>query len=428
MPDNRPSPSLLPPSLIALLTAAVAIFLIEKLLIFARAFSGLILMLALAWLLAFTLQPLIVWLQNPRLPERLRQRLGDRHPIVRIAGAMRLPKRFSMQPKNQEPAAAGSLPFGLAVTLVYGLLLAGLALAALALLPVLMQQLRQLAQTMQTQAGNLPSWVQSANVWLNDARSFLADRLDLDPNMIVLPQPGALLNQAPAFGANLLQFGLGLAGSIAAALSQFLLIIFLSLFITLDNGAISNRISSVLPERYKDEYEYATETIDGTFGGFLRGTVLQSLIFGLGVSVLMFLLRIESALIIGVAAGLVVLVPIVGGIVATVLPVLVAILQGSPNAIWLLLALLIFQVILYNMVMPAIFSRALKMPSLLVIVSLLIGSQVMGFWGFVFGVPLAAVIYAIVLMLLERVKDRQNALDGVAVANATSVPPAETGA
>ena len=392
MPDNHRPSELLPRSLIIVLTLAVAIYLIEKLTVFIRSFSSLILMVALAWLLAFTLQPLVTWLQ--RRPLTLR-------PLRRLLG-----KRANLL--GQE---SFHLPFGLAVAIVYALLVAGLALTVLALVPVLVQQLDQLAQTMQIQAGNLPLWLQRATAWLNGARTFLITRFDLDASLIVLPQPSDLLTQVPLVGANLLQFGLGLAGGIATAFSQFLIIIFLSLFVTLDGSAIAGAILRVLPKRYEDEYQLASETIDRTFGGFLRGTVLQGFIFGTAVSLLMFILRIDSALVVGVATGLVVLVPIVGGIVATILPVLVAALQGSPNTVWLLLILLVFQVILFNVVMPSIFSESLRMPSLLIVISLLVGSQLMGFWGFVFGVPLAAAAYSITLVLLEQSKRRQDELD-----------------
>jgi predicted PurR-regulated permease PerM len=405
MPDNHRPSELLPRSLIIVLTLAVSIYLIEKLTVFIRSFSSLILMVALAWLLAFTLQPLVTWLQ--RRPLTLR-------PLRRLLG-----KRVHLRGEE-----TFHLPFGLAVAIVYGLLVAGLALTVLALVPVLVQQLDQLAQTMQIQAGNLPLWLQRATAWLNGARAFLITRFDLDASLIVLPQPSELLNQVPLVGANLLQFGLGLAGGIATAFSQFLIIIFLSLFVTLDGGAIAGAILRVLPRRYEDEYQLASETIDRTFGGFLRGTVLQGLIFGTAVSLLMFILRIDSALVVGVATGLVVLVPIVGGIVATILPVLVAALQGSPNTLWLLLILLVFQIILFNVVMPSIFSESLRMPSLLIVISLLVGSQLMGFWGFVFGVPLAAAAYSITLVLLEQSKRRQDELDQLAAQTPEDLHPA----
>ena len=392
MPDHHRPTELLPRSLIIVLTLAVSIYLIEKLTTFVSSFSGLILMVALAWLLSFALQPLVTWLQRRKLSLRRVRRLLPRQLAARL-------------PETSQ------LPFALAVAVVYGVLVAGLGLALLALAPVLVHQLDQLARSMQTQAGNLPQWLQQATDWLNEMRTLLITRLDIDPNLIVLPQPADLLNQVPLVGANLLQFGLGLAGGIATAFSQFLIIIFLSLFVTLDGGAIARAILSVLPKRYEDEYQMAAETIDRTFGGFLRGTVLQGLIFGIAVSLLMFLLRIDSALVVGVATGLVVLVPIVGGIVATILPVLVAALQGSPNTLWLLLALLVFQVILFNVVMPSIFSGSLRMPSLLIVISLMVGSQLMGFWGFVFGVPLAAAAYSITLVLLEQAKRRQDVLD-----------------
>ncbi|MFZ1598818.1 MAG: hypothetical protein WAW26_23470, partial [Anaerolineae bacterium] len=201
MPDHHRPTELLPRSLIIVLTLAVSIYLIEKLTTFVSSFSGLILMVALAWLLSFALQPLVTWLQRRKLSLR------------RVRGL--LPRQLAARlPETSQ------LPFALAVAVVYGVLVAGLTLALLALAPVLVHQLDQLARSMQTQAGNLPQWLQQATDWLNEMRTLLITRLDIDPNLIVLPQPADLLNQVPLVGANLLQFGLGLAGGIATAFSQ----------------------------------------------------------------------------------------------------------------------------------------------------------------------------------------------------------------
>ena len=86
--------------------------------------------------------------------------------------------------------------------------------------------------------------------------------------------------------------------------------------------------------------------------------------------------------------GLLMIVPMLGGPLSLFLPLLIGLLQ-SPRRItgWLLLLLIVFQVVLFNVITPRLLSRALQMPSLLVIVSLLIGTQLIGVWGFFFAVP-----------------------------------------
>ena len=96
------------------------------------------------------------------------------------------------------------------------------------------------------------------------------------------------------------------------------------------------------------------------------------------------------------------LIPVIGGVIGLVLPLLAALLQSSPNTLWLMISLAIVELVLFNFIAPRLISRSVKIPSLLVIVALLVGWQWIGFWGFVFAVPLAAVAYSIGFVILER--------------------------
>jgi predicted PurR-regulated permease PerM len=105
---------------------------------------------------------------------------------------------------------------------------------------------------------------------------------------------------------------------------------------------------------------------------------------------------------VGVIAGVLVLIPVVGGALGLIVPLLAALLQPSSNIAWLMICLIVFEVILFNFISPRLISQSVKIPSLLVIVAILIGWQLMGFWGFVFAVPIAAVVYSIGFVILER--------------------------
>ena len=94
-----------------------------------------------------------------------------------------------------------------------------------------------------------------------------------------------------------------------------------------------------------------------------------------------------------------------------IIPLLGGLLQAAVNTWWLIGLLIVFQVVLFNFVMPRLLSKSLRMPSLLVIAALLIGAQLMGIWGFVFAVPVAAALYSIGLVLLEQSKRQQDHLD-----------------
>jgi predicted PurR-regulated permease PerM len=354
--------------------------------------SNVLLFLALAWLIAFSLQPLVKFIHQLSAPSRVNDWLR---------------KRWGAQWADRLAHPS----YGVSILIVYTLLVTGIVIIILALVPLVVEQVRALAVTVQQQATNLPESIQRVSDWLNSVRDFLITRLQLDPSQIPLPAPqefiGQLASQLAAFGTSLVQFGLALATGIA----QFLLVVFLSVMVMIDGGRLIQQLMLSIPKRYQRDVQFAINTLERTFGGFLRGTLLQGMIYGLGVIILMTILGIGSAIVTGVATGILMLIPIVGGPIGLFIPLLVGLLQGSPNTFWLILVLVVYQVVLFNFITPRLLSKSLRMPSLLVILSLLIGAQLLGIWGFIFAVPIAAAIYTIGLLLLGEAKRRQDESD-----------------
>jgi putative permease len=382
----------LPTTLSWLLTIAVLLYLVEKLGSALLAISNILVMLGLAWLLALMLRPLVNWVQRRTLPHPLvqpiRRRWGDRW-ATRVA-----------HPSH-----------GLSIMIVYTLAITVIAITMLALVPLLIEQTRQLSHTIQEQADSLPANIQRLGDFINSARNFLIQQLNIDPALIVLPRPEELINQLTGFGTGLVQGALGLLGSLAATLGQFLLIVFLSVLVMIDGAKLQGQLQLMIPRRHTADLQTLLATINQAFTGFIGGTLLQSLIYSLVVITLMTLFGMSSALAVGAGCGLLMIVPILGGPLSLFLPLLVGLLQGSPHTGGLLLLLAAFQVVLFNFIGPRLLSHSLQMPSLLVIVSLLIGTQLIGVWGFFFAVPIAAVLYSVANVLLQRTKRHQDQRD-----------------
>jgi predicted PurR-regulated permease PerM len=207
-------------------------------------------------------------------------------------------------------------------------------------------------------------------------------------------------------------------GAIAATLGQIMLVVFLSAFIMIDGKETTLSVMRLVPRQYEPDAKAFLKTSELAFSGFIRGTALQGLIYGLGVMFFMTIFGIGSPIAVGVITGALMLIPVIGGVLGLIIPLLVALLQSSPNTLWLMICLGVFELILFNFVAPRLISQSVKIPSLLVIVSILIGWQLMGFWGFVFAVPVAAVVYSIGFVILERtVRQHEH--------EATSAPPSD---
>jgi len=378
--DRRP---LLPGAVVVMLAIALAIYLIEKIGQALLAISNVILLVALAWILALMLRPAVKWIHGLTLPDRLigplRRRWGPR-----------------MADRWVHPS------YGYSIFIVYFLLLAVVSIIVLALIPLVIEQTRQLATTVQQQANALPYLIRRVTEVVTNTRDFLATRLNIDPALIALPRAEEIAGQITAFASNLLQIGFSIVGTIAATLGQIMLVVFLSAFIMIDGKETTLSVMRLVPRQYEPDVDAFLKTSELAFSGFIRGTALQGLIYGLGVMIFMTIFGVGSPVAVGVITGVLMVIPVVGGVLGLIIPLLAALLQSSPNTIWLMVCLSVFEVVLFNFVAPRLISQSVKIPSLLVIVGLLIGWQLVGFWGFVFAVPVVAVVYSIGLVILER--------------------------
>lgn len=379
-------------TLAVLLTIAVAIYLLERLGSAVAALGNVVLLLALSWLLAFILRPAVEWLHHGVIPrfvvEWVRRRYGDR---------------------SADWLARARLPYGLSVGLVYVALLAGLVYGVLALVPVVGDQIAQLSNSIQ-QIDVTSSFRRIAE-WLDNLRQTLVVGFNIDPAQIPLPSSDQLIGQLGGLASSLSQFILDLLTGIVTFLSQVLLVLLISAYIMIDGRALSEQLLRLLPDRFASDARLSLATVDRTFGGFIRGTLLQAFIYGTVVTALMLTFGLQFGVVVGVATGILMLVPVVGGLIGLALPLLAGLLQSSPNTLVLVALLFVFQFILFNLIMPRILSQSLRMPTLLVFVSLIAGGQLLGVWGLVFVVPLAGALYSIGLALMlrgRRKADQQN--------------------
>ena len=311
-------------------------------------FADIILLFFLAWLVAFVLEPLVGTLVEGRLP--------------RLA----------------------------AIGLTYVTLLVWLILSVILLVPALSLQIVEVAR-------NLPAYVEqtttvltavqaSVNEWLTGHGSPLL--IDLKSAL----NPQELSRRADALGPPILSNAIGFATSAATLLVQVVIMLILSFYFMVDGARLAESVITALPLRAQDDARFLIASIHRAFAGFLRGQMIQSLVGGIGTGLIMSVLQVDYALLSSVVAALVLLIPFLGPVLAVVLPVAIALLTHPEVTIYLFIALLALQQVIFNVLAPRILSRQVGLHPLLVFFAVLTGARVAGVWGAIFGVPIVAVL------------------------------------
>ena len=168
----------------------------------------------------------------------------------------------------------------------------------------------------------------------------------------------------------------------------------ISLFYTLkDYGIIKTGIKKLLPT-IGGKHDYLSHT-GQIVGQYLRGQLTISAITALTVSVALMLGGIPFALLIGVIAGLLNMIPNLGGIITNLIGIFIALMFGDRGLVdvVIVVAVLLGQSLLEQAVLiPRILSQHVGLHPIVILLSLFIFGYFFGFLGLFVAVPLTALL------------------------------------
>ena len=163
-----------------------------------------------------------------------------------------------------------------------------------------------------------------------------------------------------------------------------------------------------------------------TLGGWVRGTLVAMLLIGLLTALGLALLGVPYALLLGILAGLLELIPYLGPWISGAIAVVVTLLTVDPlKALQVIVLFIIIQEVEGNLVQPLVMSWAVHVDPLLVLIAITVGAEALGLIGAVIAVPVAGMAQVItqrvVAPAIRRVTaEREAAPD--AVANTSALP------
>lgn len=187
------------------------------------------------------------------------------------------------------------------------------------------------------------------------------------------------------------------------ALLGLLVVPVIAFYFLVDFDQLRRRGLDWVPLRFQDYVAEKARVIDGLVSGFLRGQLtvcaILAVLYALGFS----LIGVDLALLIGVAAGMLAIVPYLGSAMAVVSASVMALLEfGLDHHVALVVGWYVLVQTLEGLVItPRIVGGSLGLHPVMVIVALLIGGDLLGFLGLLVAVPLAAVLKVFVAELLE---------------------------
>ncbi|MDO8262276.1 MAG: AI-2E family transporter [Gallionella sp.] len=176
--------------------------------------------------------------------------------------------------------------------------------------------------------------------------------------------------------------------------------IFLALYMMLDRDRLRGALFAVVPRTHHIRLSRILVNLNMIVGGYIRGQAITSALMAAFVFVLLTACGIPNALVIAVFGGLADVLPYIG-IFLTMGPAVAAALPFGVVIVTVVFVLmLIYEEFESRVLVPVVYGRALRMPSSVVLFSLIAGATLFGIIGALLALPVAAMI----LMLIDELR------------------------
>jgi predicted PurR-regulated permease PerM len=316
-------------------------------------FSDLIFVFFLAWLLAFMLTPLVT-------------RLRSAIPVLSRAGA---------------------------VFAVYFILFGALIIVTVVIASALVGGISEFVSNVPHLRGDLPAILAP---WQERLNGVGLSQVDLNA------LASSFLDNLSVYAAQAAQPLQQIAVASLGAIGSLLLVIVLSLYMVADRERLTAFLFWLVPANYKEDARLLEEAVVRSFGGFIRGQAITGLAFAAVALLASSVFGLDYAALTTTAAGALMAVPFFGPFVAWIPPVLVAFVSKPDALLPTLVVVMVGWAIVMNVLQPRIMANALQIHPIVVLGSVLVGIKIAGVSGGIFGIPIAAVISALMLGVLRR--------------------------
>ncbi len=260
-------------------------------------------------------------------------------------------------------------------------------LLSLGLIPLIWKQLENLVSdaptmltkvktTMESLPEQYPNFISAAQV--QDIYQSLGEKMGGVGELIVSVSFSSLVN-------------------VAALLVYLILVPLMLFFFMKDKHSIVEWSLRWLPKERHLANRVWTE-VNAQIGNYIRGKVVEIFIVGTMSFIVFTFMDLRYALLLGVLVGFSVLIPYIGAAVVTIPVALMGYVQWGLDSqfLWLMLFYGIIQALDGNVLVPILFSEAVNLHPVAIIIAVLFFGGIWGFWGVFFAIPLATLVKAVI--------------------------------
>ena len=157
------------------------------------------------------------------------------------------------------------------------------------------------------------------------------------------------------------------------------------------------------------------ELCNNTFGGFINGKIIDSIIIGIICFIAMTVLGLPLTVLISVVVGITNVIPFFGPFIGAIPSIILLLFIDPWAAVKFAVMILVLQQLDGNVIGPKILGKTTKLASFWVMFAIIVGGGLFGFAGMILGVPTMAILYIYISRIVN------NRLAGKDLSNKTQV-------
>ena len=217
-----------------------------------------------------------------------------------------------------------------------------------------------------------------------------------------------LRSRLTGLGESLVKYSLASLVGLMTLMIYLVLVPLMVFFLLKDKEQMLNAVRRVLP-RNRGLAGVVWQEMNQQITNYIRGKVLEMVAVGFVTWIAFLVLGLNYALLLAVLVGISVLIPYIGAMVVTIPVIGVGLFQwGLGTEFWtMFIVYLVVQALDGNVLVPILFSEAVNLHPLVIILSVVIFGGMWGFWGVFFAIPLATLIKAVVRAWPETTLEHQ---------------------
>ncbi len=290
------------------------------------------------------------------------------------------------------------MPRSLASTIV---ITGAILVAVLFLIPIVSISIKEIQQVF----NNIP-------LFIKNIIDFMSNKTIMGKPIIEYVDINALTNTSSQMASGIVNKSINFTVAFMEAITIVITMGVIVFYMVNEKNLVRDAIVLIFPPKMKKRAKEVYENIEHKVGGYVIAQVLSMSTVAIFTAIGLMILKVQYAVLLGLIAGILDIVPIVGPTVAFILGVLCASQQGWLIVILTVVVYLAAQWVSNNFVRPLVFGKFLDLHPLIIIFAFLISAQFLGVWGVILSPAIAALLLTLFDELyLKTINGRQEKME-----------------